>query len=61
MGMGVNKKNSHIFSTNKWFTLDTVPTKANAPKIDKSDATNNTTEITLHLFGMLFFIVLDGF
>ena len=61
MGMGVNKKNSHIFSSNKLFELDTAPTKATAPNIDNSDATNNTFEMALHLFGMTFSVVFDGF
>ena len=60
-GMGVNKKNNHIFSTGKLLALDTAPTNANAPHIDSSDATNNTIEITLHLFGMILYTTLDGF
>lgn len=61
IGIGVIKKNAHIFSTNNPFTFDTTPTKANAPKMDNNDATNNEIEIVLHLFGMGASIIFDGF
>lgn len=50
IGIGVNKKNNHIFSTNSPFAFDTAPTKTNAPIIDKRDATNKMIDAVLHLF-----------
>ena len=47
IGIGVNKKNNHIFSTNSPFAFDTAPTKANAPIIDKREATNKMIDIGL--------------
>ena len=61
IGIGVNKKNNHIFSTNSPFAFDTAPTKANAPIIDKREATNKVIDIVLHLFETGGSIIFDGF
>ena len=61
IGIGVNKKNNHIFSTNSPFAFDTVPTKANAPIIDKREAMNKKSDIVLHLFEIGGLIALEGF
>lgn len=61
IGTGVSKKNSHIFSINNPFTVDTVLTKTNAPNIDKREATNNIIDITLLLFVTGLSMVFVGF
>lgn len=61
IGIGVNRKNNHIFSVNSPFAFDTAPTKVNAPNIDNSEATNNIIDVFLHLSGILLSIVFEGF
>ena len=61
IGMGVIKKNAHIFSVKSPFASDIAPTKASAPKIDNNEATNSKIDVVLHLFGIGVSTVLAGF
>ena len=53
IGIGVIRKNTHIFSVKSPFASDIAPTKASAPKIDNNEATNSKTDVVLHLFDLI--------
>ena len=61
IGIGVIKKNTHMFSVKSPFSADIAPSKAIAPNIDNNEATNSKTDVALHLFGIGVSTVLAGF
>ena len=61
MGMGVIKKNIHIFSVNNPFISVMAPTKTIAHNIDNSEKTNNKIDVTRNFSGIGVSTVLEGF
>ena len=60
-GMGVIKKNTHIFSSNRPFARDMAMTMLAAPWSDSREATNSKTDRFFHLLGIGESTVLEGF